>query len=314
MSFDKPKVTIVGIGGVGGVVAGPITKYSGEDVTYIARGKRKDHIIENGLTIHSDLYGEMNVKPGKVAENGEGCEIQDLILVCVKNDAIAAVAKQIAPMVGENTAVIGVMNGVNVGKKLRAELGKGRILESVIYTVSSSEADFSIIQKGKFTQIFAGFNRNHPEDREIAEAACAYMVKCGIDCRFSDHVDSAIWKKYILNCAYNVVTARWGITIGDIKKSEELRADYRALMEEAYSVAVALGVSLKPDTVDSHMERLDKTTDDSTSSLSRDFDKGIVGEMELFSKELLDMAAEVKIECPKMEAYYAGMVERASKF
>lgn len=314
MSFDNPKVAIVGIGGVGGVLAGPITKYSGEAVTFIARGKRKEHILENGLTIHSDLFGEMNVKPGKVVENGEGCEIQDLILVCVKNDAIAQVAKQIEPMVGENTAIIGVMNGVNVGKKLRAALNKGHVLESVIYTVSSSEADFSIVQKGKFTQIFAGFNKNIPEDRPIAEEACAYLVKCGIDCRFSDHVESAIWKKYILNCAYNVVTARWGITIGDIKKSEKLRAEYRMLMEEAYNTAVALCVVLKPDTVDSHMERLDKTTDDSTSSLSRDFDKGIVGEMDLFSKELLDMAEEAGVKCPTMEEYYAGMAERASKF
>ena len=127
-------------------------------------------------------------------------------------------------------------------------------------------------------------------------------------------MQAAIWSKYVLNCAYNVVTARWGVPIGAVKHRPELAADYRALMEETVRIAAAEGVKLPDDQVERHLARLAHTTDDSTSSLSRDFDAGRVGEMELFSGEAVRMAQAHGIDAPVTCRYYEGLKERAAAF
>lgn len=120
------------------------------------------------LTVRSDLFGEYTVKPECVAENAAGLPVQDLILISVKNDSLEQIIDQIAPAVGPDTAVMTVMNGVSAGRRLREKLSEGHAMESVIYIVSGAGEDFTVIQQGKFAQIFAGSTDQNPE----SEAAC----------------------------------------------------------------------------------------------------------------------------------------------
>lgn len=299
------KVTIVGVGGVGGLLAGALIRRYGADVSLIARGKRLQDLKENGLTLRSDAYGNFSVQPACVTEDPSSLPVQDAVLVCVKNGGLQKAAEQIAPMVDENTLVLPVMNGVSASGNLTRMLGKGRVLDSVIYTVSSVENGV-IDQKGNFTQIFMGGNG--------AEELAAWLQGAGIEAIVAEDVRAATWSKYVLNCAYNVVTARWGITIGDIKHSERLRGEYRSLMEEAWRVGRADGVNLPDTLVDQHMVRLMNCTDDSTSSLSRDFEAGIVGEMDIFTGEVVRLADRYGVDVPVSRQYLAGLEERAASF
>lgn len=299
------KVTIVGVGGVGGLLAGALIRRYGADVSLIARGKRLQDLKENGLTLRSDAYGNFSVQPACVTEDPSSLPVQDAVLVCVKNGGLQKAAEQIAPMVDENTLVLPVMNGVSASGNLTRMLGKGRVLDSVIYTVSSVENGV-IDQKGNFTQIFMGGNG--------AEELAAWLQGAGIEAIVAEDVRAATWSKYVLNCAYNVVTARWGITIGDIKHSEKLRGEYRSLMEEAWRVGRADGVNLPDTLVDQHMVRLMNCTDDSTSSLSRDFEAGIVGEMDIFTGEVVRLADRYGVDVPVSRDYLKGLQERAATF
>lgn len=299
------KVTIVGVGGVGGLLAGALIRRYGADVSLIARGKRLQDLKENGLTLRSDAYGNFSVQPACVTEDPSSLPVQDAVLVCVKNGGLQKAAEKIAPMVDENTLVLPVMNGVSASGNLTRMLGKGRVLDSVIYTVSSVENGV-IDQKGNFTQIFMGGNG--------AEELAAWLQGAGIEAIVAEDVRAATWSKYVLNCAYNVVTARWGITIGDIKHSERLRGEYRSLMEEAWRVGRADGVNLPDTLVDQHMVRLMNCMDDSTSSLSRDFEAGIVGEMDIFTGEVVRLADRYGVDVPVSRQYLAGLEERAASF
>ena len=127
---------------------------------------------------------------------------------------------------GPDTLVLPVMNGVHTAAKLGRLLGKGRMLQSVIYVVSSAGEDYSITQYGDYTTIYLGEGERAGE--ADAKAVCEALKAADIDCRFAPDVQAAIWSKYVLNCAYNVVTARWGVPIGAVKHRPELAADYRA--------------------------------------------------------------------------------------
>ena len=298
-------LTIVGVGGVGGVLAGPLLRKYGSAVHLVARGKRGEHLRTNGLTLHSDVYGEFTAACESVVEEPAELPVQDFILVCVKNDALPAVTEQIRAIADEHTVVVPVMNGVTATSVMAK--GNGSVAGSVIYTVSSAGKDFSITQKGKFTHLFL-------EDLgERTEQLRAIFEGAGIDCRLTGDIRTAIWSKYAFNCAYNTMTAACGTDAGHLKE-EPLRSDFAAILAEAKAVGSADGAKFKEDMVSRELYRLDKTTDNSTSSLSRDFDVCRAGEFEVFSGDLVRMARSFGMETPVMDRYYQILLEKAKTF
>ena len=308
------KLTVVGLGGIGGLLSAPLVRQYGGQISLVARGRRGAALRTEGLTLRSDVYGDFTVHPPVVAETPEELPVQHVILVCVKNGNLPEVARQIAPIVGPETIVLTVMNGVTAGRVLRAALGKGTVLESVIYTVSSAGADCSITQKGKFTQIYTGTAPGDEAGHAAALEVAEILTGAGIECHVEEDVRVSIWNKYVLNCAYNVGTARWACTIGDIKADPGRVDDCRALMDEARRVGVACGVPLDGDLVEKQLRRIMKTTDDSTSSLSRDFAAGRSGELEVFCGDVIRMAEEHGVDVPVTAAYYAALQDIAAGF
>lgn len=308
------KLTVVGIGGIGGLLSGPLVRQYGEHITLVARGKRGEALRQKGLTLHSDMYGEFTAFPAAVAETPESLPVQDVVLVCVKNGQLPQVARQIAPIVGPETIVLTVMNGVTAGSNLRRALGKGIVLESVIYTVSSAGEDFSITQLGNFTHLFTGAAPGDEAGAKAAQVLHDLFAGAGIDCRVAVDVDAAIWSKFVLNCAYNVATARWSCNIGAVKSDEQRMTDCRALMTEARAVGVARGVALPENLVDKQIRHLMNTSDQSDSSLSRDFAIGRAGELEVFCGDVVRMAAEAGVDVPVTREYYQALLDMAAKF
>lgn len=298
-------LSIIGVGGVGGVLAGPLLRKYGSAVSLVARGKRGEHLRAEGLTLHSDVYGEFTTACERVVERPEELPVQDYILVCVKNDALPAVTEQIRAIADAHTVVVPVVNGVTAPEVMAK--GAGQVAGSVIYTVSSAGKDFSITQKGKFTRLFL-------EDRGVeTQKLQQILADAGIDCRLTSDIKTAIWSKYVFNCAYNTMTAACATDAGHLKE-EPLRSDFAAILAEAGAVGTAAGAVFRADMVERELTRLDTTTDSSTSSLSRDFDAGKAGELEVFSGDLVRMARSCGVETPVMERYYEKLKELAAAF
>lgn len=308
------KITVVGIGGVGGLLAGALIRHYGDSVSLIARGKRAEHFRTEGLTLRSDAYGEFTVKPAAVTDDPASLPVQDLVLVCVKNDALEDAARQILPMVGPDTVVVPVMNGVTAAGKLRSALPTGTVLGCVIYTVSGVNRDFSITQLGKFTELTVGALPGDTAAKGRALLTAAVFNAAGIDCKPSDDVTAAIWTKYVLNCAYNVATARWGCPIGGIKNDPARVEDCRALLEESYRTGLACGVDLPEELPEKQLRRILKTSDDSDSSLGRDFAAGREGELEVFCGDVIRMAAQHGVSVPMTRKYYDALKAIAAEF
>ena len=115
------KITVLGVGGVGGLLAGQLIRQYGDAVSLVARGGRGEHLRRQGLTIHSDLYGEYTVQPAAVTADPAELGVQDLILVSVKYAQLETAAAQLAPIVGPDTLVLPVMNGVHT------EIGRAHV-------------------------------------------------------------------------------------------------------------------------------------------------------------------------------------------
>ena len=165
--MEEKKMMIVGIGGVGGYLAG-MTGQKYCNLTLIARGKRGEALREHGVVLHSDYNGEMVTRAAAVLESAsEAGAVQDLIFLCVKTYALEEVCSTLASCVDEHTIIVPVMNGADTAQRVREYLGKGLVVDSVIYTTAAANKDYSITQLGQYTKIILG--ASDPQEKEAAQ-------------------------------------------------------------------------------------------------------------------------------------------------
>ena len=314
MKAEEKRIAVIGIGGVGGYVAGMLAK-AYPHVTMVARGARAESIRENGLVLHSDYKGEIIARPERVVTVRDMGQ-QDYIFICVKNYSLAEVCESIRDMVTDDTVIIPVMNGVDPGENIRALIGKGTVVDSLIYTVAFANKDFSISQQDTFTWLCIGIKNADEKQREKAAEVAKLLKGADIDYKDEGDIEVEIWRKYILNCAFNVMTAFYDNTIGELRSDPVKAQQYESLVWEAASVGRARGVALTDEHINEVIHKFRHVhADNATSSLQRDYricKKQT--ELETFSGYIVKEAKRLGVEIPLSEKMYQGLKEIAEKF
>ncbi|MDO4976462.1 MAG: 2-dehydropantoate 2-reductase [Eubacteriales bacterium] len=308
MLKDK-KIAVIGIGGVGGYIAGMLTR-TFSNVTLCARGKRGESIRENGLILHSEFNGESVTKPVRVVESADQIGPQDMIFVCVKNYSLEEVGKLLSGVVTKDTIIVPIMNGVDPGDTLRKCLPGATVIDSLIYIVAYAKGDYSVVQEGNFADVKFGINHATEEEWAKVEEVSKVFTAAGISHETSRDVEAEIWKKYILNCAYNVLTAVYNNTIGELRDDPIKAGEIVSLINEAYEVAVAKGVHVDRGHADAIIHRLLHVLDGSgTSSLQRDIWAGKTAEIDTFGGYLVHEAEKLGINVPVSKRMYQRLLE-----
>lgn len=314
MKTEDKKIAVIGIGGVGGYVAGMLAK-AYPHVTMVARGARGESIRENGLVLHSDYKGEIVAKPERVASVREMGQ-QDYIFICVKNYSLEDVCENIRDMVTDDTVIIPVMNGVDPGEKIRSLIGRGMVVDSLIYTVAFANADFSISQQDTFTWLCIGIKNADQGQQEKVTQVAEILKGADIDYKDNGDIEVEIWRKYILNCAFNVMTAFYDNTIGELRRDPVKAQQYETLVWEAASVGRAKGVALTDEHIQEVIHKFRHVhADNATSSLQRDFQIcKKQTELETFSGYIVQEAKRLGVSIPLSEEMYQGLKAKAEKF
>ncbi|MBQ7534740.1 MAG: 2-dehydropantoate 2-reductase [Stomatobaculum sp.] len=299
------KICIAGVGAVGGLLAGVIGRKYAESLTLIARGKRAEVLKEKGLVLKSEFYGDSVVHPACIAENGEGIGIQDVVLVCVKNYSLDKIAEQIRPCIGPDTIVAAVMNGVEPGDRLRKLFPEANVCDALIYTTSGAKEDCSVLQTGAYSYIFVGSKLKEERRIEGAKTLDRILREGGFDSRYAEDIEARIWEKFILNCGFNIVTARYLTDSDTIRKNENMKKDLLALMQEAEAVGRAEGVAFEGSPAERGFEHcMTVQKPDATSSMRRDAEAKRPMELDAFLGAVSRKAKEHGIDVPVTERYF----------
>jgi len=309
LDFKNKKIAVLGIGGVGGYLAGMLCN-TFPQVTLVARSNRKTALEQHGLILHSEYHGEMLCHPLKICSASE-LEPQDFLFICVKNYSLESACREIAHAITDHTIIIPVMNGVDPGDRTRKYLKKGTVIDSLIYIVSFSNPDYSITQQGQFADIYLGIPDATPAQQEKIFAVSHLLREAGIDQHIAPDIQAAIWKKYILNCAYNVATAYYNEPIGSLRSHPVKSKEYEILVKEAFQVALAKGVHVSEKDVTSIIHKFyHDYADNATSSLMRDIAAGKTSELETFSGYLVQEAQKEGLSVPVSEKMYRKLLTK----
>ncbi len=311
MQLQEKRIAVLGVGGVGGYLAGMLGR-TFPHLTLGVRGARMEAIRRGGLVVHSDYNGEICIRPERAVPIGE-IGRQDVIFLCVKNYSLEEALASLKPVMAEDTILVPVMNGVDCGDRARALLGKGICLDALIYIVAFAGADFAVTQQGKFANLRVGTRSEDPRFREAVCTVEAILKGAGIDVLVPENIELEIWRKYILNCAFNVETAYYDCPVGPLRRDPEKAAEYEALIDEAWRVARARGIPV----TEAHKEEMIRRfyhhyEDGASSSLQRDLHAGRPSEVETFSGYIVREADRLGVDVPVSRRMYQSLGSRGT--
>ena len=311
------KICIYGAGAIGGHIAARLHR-AGADVSVVARGPHLEAIKANGLTVHA-VDGEHHVK---VRASADPAELggQDAVFVTVKAPALPAVARSIAPLLGSDTPVAFVMNGIpwwyfdhlpgshqgqslprlDPGDAMRRALGPGRVIGGVVYSASVVTAPGTIHVEQPKSRVILGEPDGTMSDR--VATLSSLITKGGISGEATPSIRTEIWNKLISNLAGGTVAVLTGNAPKGNYGEPAVEQAALCMMQEATAIARALGAHPTAN----HSQRIaNQRSMDHKPSILQDLELGRPMEIDGLFDAPLALARLAGVEAPTLELLVA---------
>jgi 2-dehydropantoate 2-reductase len=289
------KIVMMGSGGVGGFFGARLVK-AGHDVAFIARGAHLAAMRESGLTIENEPQGPLHLPKVKATDAPSSLGVADLVILSVKLWDTEAAAQQARPLIGPDTAVLSLQNGVIKDDIMRRVFGEKAVLGGVCYVATHISRPGVIHQTGTMQRIVVGeYDGTRSKRIEVLHSA---LVSSGVTAELSDDVRRSIWEKYVFLVGLSATTTSMRRTLGPIRANPQTRAFLHDVMREVVAVGRAHGVALPADYADNRLAFGDTLPVDMTSSMHHDLEKGNRLEVEWLSGGVVRLGKEKGIPTP----------------
>ena len=294
------RIAVFGTGGVGGYFGGRLAE-AGEDVIFIARGEHLRAIKEKGLKVDS-RDGDFVIYPAAATDIVSDVGVVDLVIVGVKAWQVPDAARAMKPLVGSDTTVLPLQNGVDAVSQLIETLGSDRVVGGLCRIVSFVVEPGHIRHAGSTPSVITGELDNR-QTRRIATIEQLFK-RAGVVITIATDIQVALWTKLLFIAAFSGVGAIANAPAGVLRTDPQRRTQMLSAMQEIYALARARGINLPPDSVDTVMAAVDALSEDATSSMQRDIAAGKPSELESQNGAVVRMAHEAGIEVPTHALIY----------
>jgi 2-dehydropantoate 2-reductase len=295
------RIAVVGAGGVGGGFGAALAK-AGADVTFIARGAHLAAMQSQGLKVQGGR-GETHVVPTQATDDPATVGTVDVVLFCVKLWDVESAGQAIKPLVGPNTAVIPLQNGIDAAERLIPILGAKAVMGGVAQISASITAPGVIQQVGTFMRMIFGELDGTRSKR--AEDFYALCLKAGFDATLSEQILTELWTKFILLAANAGVMALARQPVGRVRDDPDMRAVMVAAYQETVDVGRASGVRLPSNALDKVLDFLSHAPPAMKPSMAIDLDRGNRLELPWLSGKVVELGRKLGVPTPTHSMIYA---------
>jgi 2-dehydropantoate 2-reductase len=295
------RIAVVGAGGVGGGFGAALAK-AGAEVTFIARGAHLAAMKQEGLKIQGPR-GETHLVPTRATDDPAEIGKVDIVLFCVKLWDVESAGEQIKPLIGPDTAVIPLQNGVDAAERLVPILGGSAVMGGVAQISASIIKPGVILQVGTFMRMIFGELDGKRSKR--GEEFLALCQKAGFDATLSEQITTELWMKFILLAANASITAATRQPIGILRDDPDLRAVFEAAWQETAAVGRASGVTLPADAVDKIREFMGHAPPAMKASMALDLERGNRLELPWLGGKVVELGRKLGIPTPAHSLMYA---------
>lgn len=299
------RFAILGSGAVGGYFGAKLAR-AGHEVTFIARGAHRDAIRARGLEIRSARLGDFVVQAPAESDTTRVGPV-DVVIVAVKAYDNDTAFPMIPPLVGPDTVVLTLQNGVDNVNQLATVVGEARVLGGTTYVATALEAPGLIVQTGVHRSIIFGevFGARGLTPR--VEAIAGVMAPADIQVTAVPDARTPLWDKFVYLVPFSGFTGAARLPIGYIWTFPHVREMFYAAAREVAAIAAAEGVSISPnrfETLEEYMTNLPPAT---RSSLLIDLEQGKRIEVEALQGAAVRRASTHGVPAPIVSTLYAAL-------
>ncbi len=298
------RFAILGSGAVGGYFGAKLAR-SGQDVTFIARGAHLEAIRAKGLEIRSAKLGDFTVRAAAESDTAKVGPV-DVVIVSVKAYDNATALPMLTPMLGPETVVLTLQNGVDSVDDCAAIAGERHVLGGTTYVATALEGPGLIVQTGVhrsiiFGEVFGDRSRISPRVQAIADvlAAADIEVTPVADARVP------IWDKFVYLVAFSGFTGAARLAIGHVWQFPQAQEMFYAASREIAAIAKAEGVTISANRFDTLKEYMTNIPPTTRSSLLIDLQQGKRIEVEALQGAAVRRAKKHGVPVPIVSTLYA---------
>lgn len=293
-------IVVYGTGGVGGYFGARLAE-SGNNVTFIARGKHLEAIQKNGLQLKS-IKGDCLVKPAQATNDISEIKNIDLILVCTKTWQLKEVAKIIKPVLLKNTLVISLLNGCENQDVLTSIIDKKHVIGGLCKVVSFVE-DYGVINHVAYEPTIVFGELNNEKTPRVVELEKVF-TRARITNKLAYDIQKEIWTKYLYITTVSALGALTRATHGEMLASPYIKNMMLNTAEEIYAISKAKGVNLPNDIIEKQFRIIESLPYETTASLQRDIMEGKPSELDAQNGTIVRLGRELGVPTPINELIY----------
>ncbi len=307
------KICVYGAGSIGGYLAVELA-LAGVDVTVIARGPQLEAMRKNGLTLLSG--NQQRVAHVACTDNPSDLTEQDYVFITLKSHSFSEIADQMLPLLGPETAVVTMQNGIPwwyfygadcAVKSVHLETidPDGRIWKTInpkraIGTVVYPSCEITrpgVVRHLHGNRMMVGEPDGSKSPRVVALAKA--LTASGFKAPIRQRIRDDIWLKLWGNVAFNPISVLTHSTLKEITDDTAVRAVIRSLMIEAQLVGEKFGIKFSVD-VDKRIEWAAAVGDHKTSML-QDLEMGRKMEIDALVGSVVEMGGLVGVPTPTLD-------------
>ena len=298
------RFAILGSGAVGGYFGAKLAN-AGQDVTFIARGAHLEAIRSKGLEVQSARLGDFVARAAAESDTTRIGPV-DVAMVSVKAYDNAVALPMLTPLIGPQTVVLTLQNGVDSVPEVAAVVGEHHVLGGTTYVATALEAPGLIVQTGVHRSIFLGevfgdTSRVTPRVQAIADV----LASADIQATSVPDARVPIWDKFVYLAAFSGFTGATRLPIGEIWKYPHVQELFYAASHEIAAIARAEGVAISPNRFETLKEYMTNLPPSTRSSLLIDLEQGKRIEVEALQGAAVRRAKKHGVPVPIMATLYA---------
>ncbi len=298
------RIAVFGSGGVGGFFGGKLAQ-AGEEVIFIARGSHLQAIQRDGLRVES-VGDDFHIFPARAEGNSGKVGRVDIVLVGVKAWQVPDAAQAIRPLVGPDTVVIPLQNGVEATPQLAAVLGESHVAGGLCRISSLVAAPGLIRHVG--IEPYIGFNwlDGRPDPR--LEALQAAFARVGVMAEIPADIQVKVWEKFVFIAAISGVGAVARAPAGVLRSVPETRLMLEAAIQEVATVGRASGVHLAEQLEQNTLRFIDSIPPGTMASMQRDISDNRPSELECQNGAVVRLGQACGVPTPVHAFIYASLL------
>ena len=300
------RVAVMGAGSIGGYFGGMLAR-SGNQVTLIARGEHLQAIRDQGLRLQTDSKLLTIPCGDNLAATADPSEVGpvDLALLTVKTYQNNVAIPAMLPMVGTDTTVLCLQNGVDSYQAAAEVLGEDKVLPGAAYIEAARLGPGLLKQSGRVVRI--AFGEADGSNTERSGAILQALTEAGINAQFSLDIQQTLWTKFLFIATMAGVTSLSRETMARIMPRPEWRRVIVACMREIEGVARASGINLDPNIVENTVAYIEGDLEDMHASMHADIMSGRPMELEALNGAVVRAGQRAGVATPINDLIYAAL-------